>query len=97
MPDLTKGNCGQIPALSDVLAQRGVGYHDAFEHDPFSAATHVSIGPATPILAGTFISSGVAAKPDVPLDDGTFGAMGRRVCLVLIWFCVSWRTRRCVC
>ena len=68
-----------------------------FEHDPFSAATHVSIGPATPILAGTVISSGVAGKPDVPLDDGTFGAVGRRVCLVLIWFCVNWRTRRCVC
>lgn len=53
MPDMSKGNWGQTPASSNVVAPRGFGYYDAFEHDPFSVATHMSIGPATPIVGAT--------------------------------------------
>lgn len=47
MPDVTKYHFGQTPASSNVIAPRGFGYYDAFAHDPNSACTAYSIGPAT--------------------------------------------------
>lgn len=76
-PDMSRGNWGQTPSSSNVIAPRGFGYYDAFEHDPYSALTHQSIGPATPILASTAVSSGLITRKDSPLDGGpyTSGAM----------------------
>jgi hypothetical protein len=65
MPDMTKGNWDQTPASSNVIAPRGFGYYDAFAHDPFSVATHMSIGPATPIVGTTVCNNGlITKKPD---------------------------------
>lgn len=47
MPDVTKYHFGQTPASSNVIAPRGFGYYDAFAHDPASACTAFSVGPAT--------------------------------------------------
>lgn len=49
MPDVTKYHFGQTPASSNVIAPRGFGYYDAFAHDPMSACTAFSVGPATGI------------------------------------------------
>jgi hypothetical protein len=68
MPDMSKGNWSQTPATSNVLAPRGFGYYDAFEHDPYTAATHMSIGPATPILGTTVCGSGLVTGAPRPLD-----------------------------
>jgi len=62
MPDMTKGSWSQTPASSNVMAPRGFGYYDAFAHDPFSVATHTSIGPATPIVGTTICSTGLVTK-----------------------------------
>jgi hypothetical protein len=43
----------QTPASSNVVAPRGFGYYDAFSNDAYTGATHMSIGPATPIEANT--------------------------------------------
>lgn len=43
------------PASSNAMAPRGLGYYDAFANHPYSAMTHMSIGPATPIDALTSI------------------------------------------
>ena len=67
MPDMSRGNWGQTPASSNVLAPRGFGYYDAFQHDPFSVATHMSIGPATPVVGTTVASESLVTKPPVPL------------------------------
>jgi len=67
MPDMSKGNWDQSPATSNVIAPRGFGYYDAFAHDPFSVATHMSIGPATPIVGTTVCSSGLVTKKPVPM------------------------------
>lgn len=75
MPDMSRGNWGQTPASTNVLAPRGFGYYDAFQHDPFSVATHMSIGPATPIVGTTVASEGLVTKPPAPLA-GTGPAAG---------------------
>ena len=62
MPDMSRGNWDQTPASSNVLAPRGFGYYDAFQHDPFSVATHMSIGPATPIVGTTVVSENLVTK-----------------------------------
>lgn len=41
------------PATSNMMAPRGLGYYDAFSTMSDSAMTHLSIGPATPIVAKT--------------------------------------------
>lgn len=41
------------PATSNAMAPRGLGYYDAFTTFASSAMTHLSIGPATPIVAKT--------------------------------------------
>jgi len=41
------------PASSNMMAPRGLGYYDAFSTFAASAMTHLSIGPATPIVAKT--------------------------------------------
>lgn len=74
MPDMSKGNWGQTPASSNIIAPRGFGYYDAFEHDPFSVATHMSIGPATPILATTVCSEGLVTKKPFPLASSNLEA-----------------------
>jgi hypothetical protein len=43
------------PASSNIMAPRGLGYYDAFQANPMSAATHMSIGPCTPIDAKTTV------------------------------------------
>ena len=43
------------PATSNIMAPRGLGYYDAFETFPTSAMTHMSIGPATPIIGKTTV------------------------------------------
>lgn len=79
MPDMSRGNWGQTPASSNVIAPRGFGYYDAFQHDPFSVATHMSIGPATPIVGTTVVSENLITKspgaltgtgPGVGLEGG---------------------------
>lgn len=67
MPDMSKGNWSQSPATSNVLAPRGFGYYDAFEHDPFAVATHMSIGPATPIVGSTVVSEALVTKGPITL------------------------------
>lgn len=57
MPE-SKLSWAQTPATSNVVAPRGFGYYDAFAMDAVSAATHMSIGPATPIT-GTTITTGI--------------------------------------
>lgn len=66
-PDMSRGNWDQTPASSNVLAPRGFGYYDAFQHDPFSVATHMSIGPATPIVGTTVVSEGLVTRPPFSL------------------------------
>jgi len=70
MPDMSRGNWSQTPATSNVLAPRGFGYYDAFEHDPFSVATHMSIGPATPIVGTSVVAEGLVTKKPAPLGPG---------------------------
>lgn len=41
------------PATSNMLAPQGQGYYDAFNTFAGTAMTHLSIGPATPIVAKT--------------------------------------------
>lgn len=53
MPDVTRYHFGQTPASSNVIAPRGFGYYDAFAHDPATACTAYSVGPATPITGTT--------------------------------------------
>jgi hypothetical protein len=65
-PD-SKANWNQTPASSNVIAPRGFGYYDAFEHDPYSVATAMSIGPATPVV-GTTICNQLETLPSVPMD-----------------------------
>jgi len=60
---MMKGNWAQSPATSNVIAPRGFGYYDAFAHDPFSVSTHMSIGPATPIVGTTVVNSILTQKP----------------------------------
>jgi len=57
------------PASSNLLAPRGYGYYDAFETNPMSAMTHMSIGPATPIVAKTTCGGG-ASGPNGLIDTG---------------------------
>lgn len=73
-PDMSRGNWDQTPASSNVLAPRGFGYYDAFQHDPFSVATHMSIGPATPIVGTTVISENLVTKSPGPLTGSGPGA-----------------------
>lgn len=51
--DLMKEAWALNPATSNLMAPRGLGYYDAFESHAGSAATHMSIGPCTPIDAKT--------------------------------------------
>ena len=74
MPDMSRGNWDQTPASSNVLAPRGFGYYDAFAHDPFSVATHMSIGPATPIVGTTVVSEGLVTKKPGALSGTGPGA-----------------------
>lgn len=74
MPDMSKGNWDQTPATSGVLAPRGFGYYDAFTHDPFSAGTHMSIGPATPIVGSTIAAAGIQTDRSFPLTGLDPGA-----------------------
>lgn len=69
-PDMSKGNWDQTPASSNVIAPRGFGYYDAFEHNPFDVATHMSIGPATPIVGTTICSSGLVTKAPANFTAG---------------------------
>jgi hypothetical protein len=69
MPDMSKGNWAQTPASSNVVAPRGFGYYDAFEHDPFSVATHMSIGPATPIVGSTVVSEGLVTRAPLAIHS----------------------------
>lgn len=73
MPDMNKGNWSQTPASSNYLAPRGFGYYDAFAHDPYSVATHMSIGPATPIVGSTIASSLIQTGDYNVLDNGVEG------------------------
>lgn len=73
MPDLTKGNWSQTPATNTVMAPRGFGYYDAFANNPFEAATHMSIGPATPIVGTTIASSNIETNDYNLLDSGQEG------------------------
>lgn len=52
----------QTPATSNIIAPRGFGYYDAFTNDAYSAATHMSIGPATPIVANTVCNNGLKTQ-----------------------------------
>jgi len=60
--DMSEGHWAQTPATSNVVAPRGFGYYDAFEHDPFSVGTHMSIGPATPVVGTTIVSEGLVTN-----------------------------------
>jgi hypothetical protein len=73
MPDMTKGNWSQTPATSNVVAPRGFGYYDAFEHPPDSAATHMSIGPCTPIVGTTVCTQDLVTKAPMNLTSGSDG------------------------
>lgn len=55
--ELAKRSWSLDPATSNLMAPRGLGYYDAFANHPTTAATHMSIGPATPIIAKTRIPS----------------------------------------
>lgn len=72
-PDFSKGNWSQTPATSGYLAPRGFGYYDAFEHDPFTATTHMSIGPATPIVGSTIAAAGIQTSASSPLTGSGTG------------------------
>lgn len=74
MPDMSKGNWEQTPATSGSLAPRGFGYYDAFTHDPFSAGTHMSIGPATPIVGSTIAAAGIQTDESKTLVGSSVGA-----------------------
>lgn len=74
MPDMTKGNWDQTPAASGYLAPRGFGYYDAFAHDPYTAGTHMSIGPATPIVGSTIAANRIQTQPSTTLLGGGVGA-----------------------
>jgi len=54
------------PATSDMMAPQGHGYYDAFTTFAGSAMTHLSIGPATPIVSKTtcLMSNGESIKTD---------------------------------
>jgi len=73
MPDMTKGNWSQTPATSNVIAPRGFGYYDAFEHPPDSIATHMSIGPCTPIVGTTVCTQELVTKAPMNLTSGSDG------------------------
>lgn len=73
MPDMSKGNWAQTPASSNVLAPRGFGYYDAFEHDPYTVATHMSIGPATPIVGSTVVSEHLVTRAPLALTTRVDG------------------------
>ena len=70
MPDPAHFNWHQTPASSNVIAPRGFGYYDAFAHDPYSVATHVSIGPATPIVGTTICAEDLVTRKPGSLDTG---------------------------
>jgi hypothetical protein len=86
MPDMSRGHWDQTPASSNVLAPRGFGYYDAFQHDPFSVATHMSIGPATPIVGTTVVSENlVTKKPSVLTGTGPgTGLEGGAILLIVM-------------
>lgn len=73
MPDMTKGNWSQTPASSNVVAPRGFGYYDAFEHTPDSVATHMSIGPCTPIVCSTVCTQELVTRAPMNLTSGSDG------------------------
>jgi hypothetical protein len=81
MPDLSKGNWHQTPASSNTLAPRGFGYYDAFAHDPYSVATHMSVGPATPIVGSTVCQTNLSTKASSTVS-GTVLEAGFRMLIV---------------
>jgi len=86
MPNMGRGNWDQTPASSNVIAPRGFGYYDAFLHNPFSAAVHMSIGPATPIVGTTVVSEGmVTQKPFSLVGTGPgSGLEGGAILLIIM-------------
>jgi len=60
------------PATSNMVAPEGHGYYDAFTTFSGSAMTHLSIGPATPIVAKTTCSfdSGDSIRTDYSVGGG---------------------------
>jgi hypothetical protein len=90
MPDLSHGNWAQTPAASGYLAPRGFGYYDAFTHDPYSAGTHLSIGPATPIVGSTICSKRVqTVKSNVLTGTGTGVGLEGGSFLVIVYPCTG--------
>jgi hypothetical protein len=83
MPDMSVGNWGQTPASSNVMAPRGFGYYDAFAHDASSVATHMSIGPATPIVGTTLSSVNLISRKPGPLVDGSLLEAGAIMLVVM--------------
>jgi len=79
-------NWGQTPASNNNIAPRGFGYYDAFEHDPYSVATHMSIGPATPVVGTTIVSADLITIPpaniDNPHDPGDQPEAGAKLLIV---------------
>jgi len=73
MPDLTKGNWSQTPATNNYMAPRGFGYYDAFTSDPYAATTHMSVGPATPIVGTTIVATEIETTDYKKLETGAEG------------------------
>lgn len=79
----------QTPASSNIIAPRGFGYYDAFTNDAYSAATHMSIGPATPIVANTICNSGLRTRDPITMDvtypDGQMHSLEAGMLLMVVY------------